>query len=98
MVEQGDIIRVPNIDFPLLVISRTLYNKTGKALVCPIVRNAGDATLTVEIDTASVSGFVCCDNPKRLDLASRGYSPKGRIPLAQLIVVLDMVQSLIDYI
>ena len=85
MVEQGDILSVRGINVPLLVISKNIYNVSGRAIVCPIFSYDGEATLSVEIHT------------EQIDFEKRGFHQKGRVALKDIIKILDLFQSLFDY-
>ena len=98
MVEQGDVVRVSGVKDPLLVVSSNGYNKSGTAILCPIVKSSDDETFKVFVENSQVSGFVLCDNMKRLDIVERGYTDKGHIPLTKMILILDMMQALFDYV
>ena len=98
MVEQGDIVKVGGVDVPLLIVSSNIYNKSGAAVACPIVKNADNATLKVFIENEQVSGFVLCDNMKRVNIGERGYTSKGHTPLTKMIMIIDMIQSIFDYL
>ena len=98
MVEQGDVVKVNGVELPLLVVSGNAYNKSGAAILCPIVKNASEATLKVFVENEQISGYALCDNIRHLDIAKRGYSGKGHIPLTKMILILDMIQSLFDYV
>ena len=37
-VEQGDLIKVAGLNYPVMVVSNNFFNETGKAIVCPIVK------------------------------------------------------------
>ena len=98
MVEQGDIINVRGIDNHLLVISRDTYNRSGHVIVLPILSSADKNALVMSIDTTMVKGVVACDNPRRLDIKSRDYFHKGRVSIKELILILDLFNSLFDII
>lgn len=94
MVEQGDILKVNGIKNSVLVVSKNAINESGCVIVCPIVSGVAHSTLAYPIDA---DRYVLCDNPRRLDIESRGYSYDGRVSMAQLINILDRVQSIFDY-
>ena len=94
MVEQGDILKVEGIDHEVLVVSKDLFNTSGRIIVCPISREQSGATLSVPIDEHRC---VLCDNVRQLDAEARRYSIKGRVPLAIMIRVIDRIQSVFDY-
>ena len=49
MVEQGHIIKIEGIKYPALVVSRNLYNESGRVIVCPVVSEDTGATLAYPI-------------------------------------------------
>ena len=98
MVTQGDIIKMCEISYPLLVVSKNTYNASGHLIACPIVPQDTGSALCVYIESSLISGYVLCDNPRQFDWQARGFSSQDRIPLSKQIFVLDMIQSLFDYI
>lgn len=95
MVEQGHIIKIEGIKYPALVVSRNLYNESGRVIVCPVVSEDTGATLAYPIGS---DRYVLCDNLRQFDLNSRLYSIKDRVSLAGMINITDRVQSLFDYL
>ena len=94
MVEQGDIIKIEDIGQTALVVSRNLYNESGHVIVCPVIT---DVTPTAFSFLIKADEYVLCDNPRHFDLSSRGYTVINRISLANLIQIVDRLQSLFDY-
>lgn len=39
-IEQGDLLKVAGLKYPVMVVSIDFFNETGKAIACPIVKNA----------------------------------------------------------
>ena len=39
-VEQGDLLKVAGLAYPVIVVSNDFFNESGKAIVCPIMKNA----------------------------------------------------------
>jgi mRNA-degrading endonuclease toxin of MazEF toxin-antitoxin module len=95
MVEQGQIIKIDGIKFPALVVSKNVFNESGRVIVCPVVSEAAGATLAYPIGPDK---YVLCDNLRQLDLNSRFYSITDRVSLAGIINISDRVQSLFDYL
>ena len=95
MVEQGEIIKIEGIKIPALVVSKNLFNESGKVIVCPVIEGSSSATLSFPIDD---DRYVLCDSIRQLDIKSRGFTQNGRIPLAQVIQITDRIQSIFDYI
>ena len=94
MVEQGDIIKIEGISQTALVISRNLYNESGHVIVCPVITGV---SLTAFSFPIKEDEYVLFDNPRQIDLTSRGYTIISRISLANLIQIVDRLQSLFDY-
>lgn len=97
MVEQGDIIKINGINHLALVISKDSYNKSGMAIVCPILQKTIGSTFEVEVSINDSLMYVASDSVRQLDLNIREYSTKGRVPYSKLIYIIDMAQSIIDY-
>ena len=36
MIEQGDMLRVGGINYPVIVVSNNFFNQSGKVIACPI--------------------------------------------------------------
>ena len=71
MVEQGDLIRIEGIKHTALVVSKNTFNESGRAVVCPVLKEDKKATLSYSVGD---NQFVLCDNPRQLDIESRRYS------------------------
>ena len=41
-IEQGDLLKVSGLQYPVIVVSNNFFNESGKAIVCPIVKNAAE--------------------------------------------------------
>ena len=99
MVEQGTILNITGLNFPVLVLSGNEYNHgTGRAVVCPLAKTDSGSVYSLSVDVPSYSGFTCLDQLKTLDLNARGFTPRGRISLAKQIVITGLVQGMFDYI
>ena len=44
-IQQGDVLKVGGLSYPLLVVSNGFFNQEGKVIACPIVRSAVDGPL-----------------------------------------------------
>ncbi len=98
MVEQGEIISLQGYKMRFVVVSKNTMNESGFAILCPILADSLSGNLVFPIETKRVRGFVMCDSMKRVDLNSRGYKSIDRIPITKMIFILDMIQSVFDYI
>ncbi len=97
MVEQGDIITVRGIQFPLLVVSKNSFNRSGNVIVCPIDSKQPDISFFYHVETEMVSGYVCCDDLRLVNLDERGAFGKGRVSFAKMMAILGTIQSFFDY-
>jgi mRNA interferase MazF len=79
---------------PALVVSNTLFNqRTGLAIVCPIINTARDYPFHVAItDNPDVRGFVMVEQVKSIDFRARNAKIIGKA----LDDVLDEVLSILD--
>lgn len=98
MVEQGDILKLLGINFPVLVVSKEIYNKTNHIIACPLSDTDSSSLFSVSISADSFKGYAYIDNLKRIDLGERSYHVMGNVSLSQLIIIINMIQSIFDYI
>ena len=49
MVNQGDVIRINSIKADLLVLSKETFNKSGFAIVCPVLQDGMKASLIQKV-------------------------------------------------
>ena len=97
MVEQGDVIFVSAIDTPLLVVSKNVYNQSGFAVVCPILKKKA-SDLCTECAWKTGKGFAQSDNLRLLNLHNRSYSIKGNVGMANLLCVLSCISAIFDIV
>lgn len=97
-INQGDILKISGIKFPILVVSKSVYNKTNHIIACPLSDTDTGSVFSLSVDCSYYKGFAYVDNIKRLDLSERSYHSMGNLPLSQLIVILNVIQSIFDYI
>ncbi len=98
MVEQGDIIKIDGIGHLALVISKNTYNESGMAVVCPVTNKKSESTFEVDVSVDDVDMYVASDAVRQIDLEKRTYKKLSRISYNKLIYVIDMAQSVIDYL
>ena len=96
-VEQGDILKVEGVQFPVLVVSNNFFNQSGKAIVCPIMKKAVPGPLHIELRESSVQGCVLCEQVRYLDLASRRYSKLTRAHYFDIMDISDAVVGMFEY-
>ena len=53
-VEQGDLLKVGGLVYPVMVVSNNFFNESGKAIVCPIMKDAVDGPLHIQLKDCPV--------------------------------------------
>ena len=96
--EQGDILKVVSIQYPLLVVSKNFFNESGMVMACPILPDAVSGPLRIKTDNAKAPGYVYCEQLRIVDLNARRFSRTGFIPLQELMDIVDAIQSIFDYV
>jgi len=96
-IEQGEILKVENIKYPVLVVSKNFFNKTEQAIVCPIIQDKPDDPLHIPFKAEKLSGTVLCEEMKLMDFRYRGFSLLDRIAYSDIINITDAIQSIFDY-
>jgi mRNA-degrading endonuclease toxin of MazEF toxin-antitoxin module len=96
-VEQGDLLELSGIPFPVMVVSNDLFNGSGKAVVCPVSRDAAPGPLHIELKDCPVSGFVVCEQLKYVDLSSRRFAKISAAHYSDIMNISDAVMGIFDY-
>lgn len=96
-ISQGDILSIERINTPVLVVSKTFFNKTEQIIACPILSKTSEDPLHIPIDTDDVQGVVLCEQMKLLDLRVRGYKKITEISMEEIMNITDAIQSIFDY-
>ncbi|MDO4555853.1 MAG: type II toxin-antitoxin system PemK/MazF family toxin [Lachnospiraceae bacterium] len=94
---QGDILSVERVNTPILVVSKTFFNKSEQIIACPIVLKTVEDPLHISIDTNDIQGVVLCEQMKLLDLRIRVYKKIGELSLNEIMNITDAIQSIFDY-
>ena len=97
-VEQGDIIKIEHASVPFLVVSSDIYNASGQAVVCPIVKAAAPDALHVAVQTPQVAGVVLCEQMTSVSVRERALSGRGCVSGERLLDIIYRVQSIFDYV
>ena len=97
MIEQGDMLRVGGINYPVIVVSNNFFNQSGKVIACPIVKNAIEGPLHIKLKDSSVEGIVLCEQVKYLDLKARHFSKLTSTHNFDIIDISDAVMGMFDY-
>ena len=96
--EQGDILKIEHFHYPVMVVSNNFFNKSGKAIVCPIAENVIESALHRRVDTIDFSGTVLCEQMKYLDLDKRGFSMIAHVSINEIIDISDILQGVFEYV
>ena len=102
MAEQGDILKIVGLSWPVLVVSNNRFNEIGEALVCPILSdvtpNAVHLPVCIPLSSGELRGLVVCEQVKHLDLNARRFSKLGSIRLGDLMDISDTMTALFECI
>lgn len=96
-IAQGDILSVERINTPILVVSKSFFNRTEQIIACPVLKNALEDPLHIPIIAADMQGIVLCEQMKLLDLRVRGYKKLSNLKTEDIINIADAIQSIFDY-
>lgn len=96
-VEQGDLLKIGGLKYPVMVVSNNFFNKSGKVIVCPIVDTASKGPLHIPLKDSQVTGFVLCEQVRYLDLSKRHYSKLSNTHYFDIMDISDAVISMFDY-
>lgn len=97
MIEQGDMLRVSGINYPVIVVSNNFFNQSGKVIACPIVKKAMEGPLHIKLRDSSVDGIVLCEQVKYLDLKARHFSKLTATHYSDIMDISDAVMGMFDY-
>ncbi len=73
MVNQGDVIRINSIKADLLVLSKETFNKSGFAIVCPVLQDDAYGALNIRIFYDKYEGITHPEGIRAFDLSARHY-------------------------
>ena len=96
--EQGDILKVASIQYPLIVVSKNFFNESGLVMACPVLPNAVPGPLRIRCSNDKTPRYIYCEQLRVVDLNVRRFSKTGFIPLQELMDVVDAIQSIFEYI
>ncbi len=96
-VEQGDLLKIEGVQYPVIVVSNNFFNQSGKAIVCPIMKKAAPGPLHIELKDSSVSGYVLCEQVRYLDLTVRRYSKLTQTHYFDIMDISDAVVGMFEY-
>jgi len=97
-IAQGDILSVERINTPILVVSKTYFNRTEQIIACPVLKNASEDPLHIPIIARDMQGgIVLCEQMKLMDLRVRGYKKLTELKIDDIMNITDAIQSIFDY-
>ena len=96
--EQGDILKVASIQYPLVVVSKNFFNESGLIMACPILSETVGGPLRIRCESIRTPGYVYCDQVHSLDLNKRRFTKIDALSYYELIDIVDAIQSIFDYV
>ncbi|MBR1812835.1 MAG: type II toxin-antitoxin system PemK/MazF family toxin [Lachnospiraceae bacterium] len=96
-IEQGDLLKVGGLKYPVIVVSNDFFNESGKAIVCPIVKDAIEGPLHIKLKDCAVEGYVLCEQVRYVDLAERRFSKMTATHYFDIMDISDAVMGMFDY-
>lgn len=97
-VQQGDILKIEKIHYPVLVVSKDFFNASGAIIGCPIYTNSTPGPLHISVSAEEIKGYVQCEKMALLDLTVRGHIRMDRIPIGNIMNITDAIQGIFEYI
>lgn len=97
-LQQGDILKIENIQHPVLVASKDFFNTGGQIIGCPVIPNAKPGPLHIWMATEHTKGYIHCEKLALLDLSIRGYKKIDRLPIHDMMNISDAIQGIFEYI
>lgn len=96
-IEQGDLLKVDGIAHIVIVVSNNFFNRSGKALACPILRKASPGPLHIPISNAIIEGMVLCEQVRYLDLTARHFTKLSQAHYFEIMDISDAVMGIFEY-
>ena len=96
-IEQGDLLKVEGLKYPVIVVSNNFFNGSGKAVVCPILKSAVEGPLHIRLKNCPVEGFVICEQMKYVDLSARRCAKLSQSRYFDIMDISDAVMGIFDY-
>lgn len=96
LAEQGDLLRVDGIKWPVIVVSNNFFNTSGKVVACPILQNAVEGPLHIPLKNCPVEGYVLCEQMRYIDLKARRFSKLSASHYFDIMDISDAVMGIFD--
>lgn len=97
VVEQGDLLRVGGIKWPVIIVSNNFFNESGRAVACPILPDAVEGPLHIRLKDCSVEGYVLCEQMRYVDLKARRWSKLSATHYFDIMDISDAVMGIFDW-
>ena len=97
-IQQGDLLKVSGLPYPVMVVSNNLFNSEGKAIVCPIINDVKEGPLHIRLKDSPVDGYVLCEQLKYVDLQSRRFSRLSAANYFDIMNISDAVMGVFEYL
>mgnify|MGYP003484806668 CR=1 FL=1 len=97
-LQQGDVLKIEHIKYPVLVVSKDFFNTSGAIIGCPIISDSMAGPLHIWTSLENAEGYIQCEKLALLDLSVRGYKKVDSLPIAEMINVSDAIQGIFEYI
>jgi len=81
----------------VIVVSNNVFHSSGKAIVCPILRDAAPGPLHIELKDSPACGYVLCEQVRYMDLAARRYAKLSSAHFFDVRDLSDAVVSMFEY-
>lgn len=95
---QGDVLKIEHVRYPIVVASKSLFNSSGMIVGCPFIENGKDLTLHVPLEVNGMQGFAYCEMLKSYDLNYRSHKLVDKLSTLDTMEVADAIQSIFDYV
>ena len=96
--EQGDILKIVSIPYPVVVVSKNFFNESGMVMACPILPKAVPGPLRIWCENIKNPGYVYCEQVRVVDLNARRFSKVDSIRYDDLMDIVDVIQGIFDYV
>ena len=95
--EQGDLLKVAGLTYPVLVVSNDFFNDSGRVIGCPVLKNAAKGPLHIPLEEGPVEGFALCEQLRYIDLTVRHCSKLGEVRYFEIMDISDAIMGMFDY-
>ena len=96
-IKQGDLLKIAGVAWPVIAVSNGFFNSSGKAVVCPIVKDAVEGPLHIPMKDCPVEGYVLWEQVRYPDLSARRFSRITGAPYFDAMGISDAVMGILDY-